>query len=70
MMAPQAWARSKTGMPSGAGGGDLRVVVMDGGGADDAVRPLHALRQVADGHRDAQGPQVLHRGALVQRRSR
>ena len=48
-----------------AGGGDLRVVIMDGGGADDAVRPLHALRQVADGHRDPQRPQVLHRPALV-----
>ena len=47
------------------GGGDLRVVVMDGGGADDAVRPPGALGQVADGHLDAQGTQVGDGGALL-----
>ena len=30
------------------GGGDLRVIVVDGGGADDAARPLDALSPVAD----------------------
>ena len=49
----------------GPGGGDLRVVIVDGGGADDAVGPGHALGQVADGHGDAQGAQVGHLCALV-----
>ena len=39
--------------------------VMDGSGTDDAVRPLHALGQVADDHFDAQTTQMLHGGALV-----
>ena len=45
--------------------GDLRVVIVDGGGADDEIGALHVLRPVADGHRDAQGAEVLHRGAVV-----
>ena len=38
---------------------------MDGGGADDAVRPPDALGQVADGHLDAQGTQVGDGSALL-----
>ena len=53
----------------GPGGGDLRVVVVDGGGADDAVRPPDALRQVADDHGDAQGTQMLHRLAVMEVRA-
>ena len=56
----------KDGDPGGVGSGDLRVVVVDGSGADDAVRSLHALGQVTNGHRDAQGAEVEHAGALVQ----
>ncbi len=39
---------------------------MDGSGADDTVCALHALRQMADDHRDAQAPQVGHCFALVE----
>ena len=48
----------------GHGPGDLRVAVVDGGGADHEVALSQVLGIVADGHRDAQGPQVLHRVAL------
>ena len=50
---------------SGQSGGDLRVVVVYGGGAHHAVRPLHTLRQMANGHRDAQAAQMCHGGALL-----
>ena len=48
----------------GHGTGDLRVAVVDGGGAHHAVRPLDALGQVPDDHLDPQLPQVEHRRAL------
>ena len=54
------------GNPGGPGGGDLGVVVVDGGGTDDTVGTLHALRQVADDHRDAQRAQMGHGSALVE----
>ena len=47
------------------GGGDLRVAVVDGGGAHHAVRTLNALGPVADDHLDAQLPQVEDGGALL-----
>ena len=50
----------------GAGPGDLGIVVMYGGGADDQVRALHALGPMADGHGNAQRAQMGHRGALMQ----
>ena len=37
MIAPQACARSKTGMPRVDRAGDLGIIVVDGGGADDKV---------------------------------
>ena len=46
------------------GSGDLRVAVVDGGGADDQVLPCHVFGQVANGHRDAQGAQMLHSRAF------
>ena len=55
--------------PGGSGGGDLRVIVVNGGRADDAARPLDALPPVADDHRDPQGPQMGHRGALMEVRA-
>ena len=54
----------KDGDAGAQSGGDLRVVVVDGSGADNTVRPLHAPGQVADGHRNAQGAEVGHRSAL------
>ena len=49
----------------GAGGGDLRVVVVDGCGADDAPRPLDALPPVADDNGNSQTAQMLHRLAVI-----
>ena len=48
----------------GYGPGDLGVAVVNGGGADHRVAALQVLRRVADGHGDAHGTQVLHRGAV------
>ena len=50
---------------SGQGGGNFRIVIVDGGGADDAARAIHALGQVADGYGNPQGAEMLNRGALV-----
>ena len=55
----------KDGDAVGAGGGDLRVVVMDGGGADEELRPLDVLGYVAHMDGDAQGAQMLHRGTVA-----
>ena len=55
----------KDGDARGAGGGDFGVFVVDGGGADHQLRALDVLPPVADGHGDAQGAQVLHRGAVA-----
>ena len=52
--------------PGGTGGGDLRVIIVDGGSADDAARPPDALPTVSDDHRDPQRPQMGHRGALME----
>jgi len=38
--------------------GDLRVAVVDGGGADDGVAVLQAVGGVADGNGDAHGAQM------------
>ena len=54
----------KDGDAGGVGGGDLRIVVVDGGGADDQLGLAQVLGPVADVDGDAQAPQVLHRGAL------
>ena len=50
--------------PLAAGRGDLRVVVVDGGGADEELSPCDVLGGMAHGDRDAQGTQMLHRGAV------
>ena len=47
------------------GAGDLGVVVVGGGGADDQLGALQVLGPVADGNVHAQGAQMLHCGALV-----
>ena len=44
----------------GDGSGDLRVAVVDGGGADHEVAVPQVFGVVADGHGDAFGPQTLH----------
>ena len=44
--------------------GDLRVAVMDGGGADDRVAVLKIVGGVADGHGDAVVTQVLYSVAV------
>lgn len=59
MITPQACARSNTGMPWRAGRGDLGIVVVGGGRADDAVRALDILGAVADVHFDALGDQLV-----------
>ena len=46
-------------------GGDLRVFVVDSGGADDAVRSLNVLGTVADGHGNAGLDQMIGGLALV-----
>ena len=43
----------------GDSAGDLRVVVVDGGGADDGVAVLQVVGGVSDGDGDAHGAQVL-----------
>ena len=52
--------------PGGMGGGDLRIIIVDGGGTDHTARPPDALPPVADDHRDPQRPQMVHRGALME----
>ena len=47
------------------GRGNLRIIVVDGGGANDAVGSLHALGQMADGHRNGQGAQMVYRLAFT-----
>ena len=47
-----------------AGLGDFGVGVVGGGGADDKLRPRHVFGPLADGNGNAQGAQVVHRGAL------
>ena len=44
--------------------GDLRVVVVNGGGADHRVTVFQVLRRMAYGHGNAHGAQVLHGGAV------
>ena len=46
------------------GPGDLRVAVVDGGGADHRVAAFQILGGVADGHLNAHGAQVPHRIAV------
>ena len=58
-MAPQAWARSNTGMPASSA-----ALISGFPSWTAAVGPLHAFRPVADDHRDAQLSQVEHGGAL------
>ena len=52
------------GNATGHGTGNLRVAVVDGGGANHEVAVAQVLRIVADGHGDAQGAQVLHSVAV------
>ena len=47
------------------GRGNLRIIVVDGGGANDAVGSLHTLGQMADGHRNGQGAQMVYRLAFT-----
>ena len=49
----------KNGNAQSAGGGNFRVVVVDGGGADDGFRALDIFGPVADGHGDALGQQTV-----------
>ena len=49
----------------GVSGLDLRVVVVDGGGADDQISTLDVFREVADGHVEPLFQQVFYVGALV-----
>ena len=56
----------KDGDTGSPGGGNLGVVVVDGGGTDDAVCSLYALGQVANDHGNAQRAQMGHRCALVE----
>lgn len=49
----------KNGDTQPPGGGDLRVVVVGGGSADDAVGPLNVGGAVADVDMDALGLQLL-----------
>ncbi len=51
----------KNGNTRGPGGGDLRIIVVGGGGADDAVGPLYIPGAVADVHMDAVGDQLIRR---------
>ena len=46
------------------GRGDLRVIIVDSGGADHQVLALHTLPPVADDHGDAQGTEMVYRRAL------
>ena len=46
------------------GPGDLRVAVVDGGGADNEIAVPQVLGVVADGHGDAQGAEMADRVAL------
>ncbi|CAN3977049.1 Competence protein ComM, partial [Dysosmobacter welbionis] len=48
----------------GHGTGDLRVAVVDGSGADHQIAVPQVFGVVADGHGDAQGPEVADRVAL------
>ena len=43
------------------GGSDLRIIIMGGSGADDAVRALNILRGMSDIHPDSLGNQLLRR---------
>ena len=52
------------GEPAGHGTGDLRVAVVDGGGADHQIAVPQVFGVVADGHGNAQGPEVADRVAL------
>ena len=45
--------------------GDLGIVVVDGGGADDKIGIAEIVRRVTDGHGNAQRAQVLHGGGVV-----
>ena len=55
----------KDGDAGSTGGLDLRVVVVDGSGADDQVSALYALGEMADGHVEPLLQQVLYVGVLV-----
>ena len=47
----------------GPGGGDLRVIIVDGGSTDHELRPFDVAGLVAHMDGDAQGAQMVHRGA-------
>ena len=51
----------KNGNARGTGSGDLRIIIMGGGSADDAVCPLYILGTVTDIHVDAMGDQLIRR---------
>ena len=55
----------KNGNAQSAGGGDFRVVVVDGGGADDGFRALNVFGPVADGHGDALSQQAVGGGGVA-----
>ena len=48
----------------GMGRSDLRVIIVDSGGADHQVLALHTLPPVADDHGDAQGTEMVYRRVL------
>ena len=45
--------------------GDLGIVIVDGGGADDKIGIAEIVRRVTDGHGNAQRAQALHGGGVV-----
>ena len=45
--------------------GDLGIIIVDGGGADDKIGIAEIVRRVTDGHGNAQRAQVLHGGGVV-----
>ena len=55
----------KNGDGAGNGSGDLGIVVMDGGGADDKVALTQVVRCVSDGDGDAKRAKMLHCGAFA-----
>ena len=48
----------------GNGSGDLGIAVVNGGGTDDQVAVPKVFCIMANGHRNAQAPQMLHGGAF------
>ena len=50
---------------AGDSAGNLRIIVVNGGRADDQITLPQIFGVVAHSHRDTQGAQVLHCGAVI-----